>query len=466
MSVAPLSSHDVMIIGGGPGGYVCAVRAAQLGLSVLLVEKRSLGGVCLNHGCIPTKTLLKSAEVLELVRKSDMYGVNVDNISVDLHKMVSRARNVVESLSGGINALLKKNGVNVLFGEAFFVGSSKVQVGDIVYTPRNIVVASGGRPVHLDILDYSNEGVWDCYDALHPDKIPEKMAVIGGGAIGVEFSSFYNALGTNVSILERCSRLIINEDEEISRTLQKCLSTRGIAINTDVTVLGAEYSDKGINLQLSNGEILSELDVVLAAPGIIGNTESLKLDSVGIASTSGGHIVVDEYCRTSVDGVWAIGDVAQTVPWLAHKASHEGVLVAEAISSGGVSGLSPVRTDRVPSCVYSIPQVASLGLTEHRAKELGYKCRKGVVPFSANGKAIAIGETEGFVKTLFDEKSGALLGAHMIGHDVTELINGVAIAHALETTEEDLFSVVFPHPTLSETMHESVLAAFSRSLNF
>ncbi|MGB3554929.1 MAG: dihydrolipoyl dehydrogenase [Jannaschia sp.] len=461
-------SFDMIVIGAGPGGYVAAIRAAQLGLNVACVEREHLGGICLNWGCIPTKAMLRSSEVFHLMHRAKEFGLKCDGIDYDLDAVVKRSRGVAKQLSGGIGHLFKKNKVTTIMGEAKLAGKGKVSVetdkGTEELSAPAIVVATGARARNLPGLEADGKRVWAYKDALQPPHMPKKLLVIGSGAIGIEFASFYNTLGAETTVVEVMDRILPVEDEEISAFAKKAFEKQGMKILQKAIVKGLDRKkDKVIATIESNGKAEThEFDTVISAVGIVGNVEGLGLEEAGV-KVEKSHVVTDEYCRTGVEGVYAIGDIAGA-PWLAHKASHEGVMVAELIA--GRNDVHPVRPESIAGCTYCHPQVASVGMTEARAKEAGHDIKVGHFPFIGNGKAIALGEPEGMVKTIFDKKTGELLGAHMIGAEVTELIQGYVIGRQLETTEEDLAHTVFPHPTLSEMMHESVLDADGRAIHF
>jgi dihydrolipoamide dehydrogenase len=461
-------SFDMIVIGAGPGGYVAAIRAKQLGLSVACIEREHLGGICLNWGCIPTKAMLRSSEVFHLMHRAKEFGLKAEGIGYDLDAVVKRSRGVAKQLSGGIGHLFKKNKVTSIMGEARLAGKGKVAVktdkGEEILEARNIVLATGARARDLPGLEADGDRVWNYKHALEPKRMPKKLLVIGSGAIGIEFASFYNTLGAETTVVEVMDRILPVEDAEISAFAKKQFEKQGMKIMPKAIVKGLDrQKDKVIATIESNGKAETlEVDTVISAVGIVGNVEGLGLEEAGV-KVERSHVVVDGYCRTGVEGIYAIGDIAGA-PWLAHKASHEGVMVAELIA--GKNDVHPVDLDAIPGCTYCNPQVASVGLTEAQAKEKGLEIKVGHFPFIGNGKAIALGEPEGMVKTIFDVKTGELLGAHMIGAEVTELIQGYVVGRQLETTEEDLAHTVFPHPTLSEMMHESVLDADKRAIHF
>ena len=460
-------SFDLIVIGAGPGGYVAAIRGAQLGLSVAIVEREHLGGICLNWGCIPTKALLRSSEVFHLMQRASEFGLKADNIGYDLEAVVKRSRKVAGQLSGGIGHLMKKNKVSVFMGAATLAGKGKVSVkskdGEETLTAKNIVLATGARARNLPGLEADGKRVWMYKDALQPPHMPKKLLVIGSGAIGIEFASFYNTLGADTTVVEVMDRILPVEDEEISKFAKKQFEKQGMKIMQKAVVNQLDRADDKVTAHIETGGKVTkhEFDTVISAVGIVGNVEDLGLEDLGV-KIDRTHVVTDEYCRTGVEGLYAIGDIAGA-PWLAHKASHEGVMVAELIAG---QHAHPVKPESIAGCTYCHPQVASVGYTEAKAKELGFDVKVGRFPFIGNGKAIALGEPEGMIKTVFDAKTGELLGAHMVGAEVTELIQGYVVGRQLETTEEDLMNTVFPHPTLSEMMHESVLNAFDRTIHF
>ncbi|MFN3526765.1 MAG: dihydrolipoyl dehydrogenase [Paracoccus sp. (in: a-proteobacteria)] len=459
-------TFDMVVIGAGPGGYVAAIRAAQLGLKVACIEREHLGGICLNWGCIPTKALLRSAEVYHLMHRAKDFGLKADGISYDLPAVVARSRGVAKQLSGGIGHLFKKNKVTVIMGEARLAGPGKVVVktdkGTEEVSGKSIVLATGARARELPGLEPDGKLVWNYKHALNPPHMPKKLLVIGSGAIGIEFASFFNTLGADTTVVEVMDRVLPVEDAEIAAFAKKQFVKQGMKIMEKATVKKLDRKGDSVTAHIESGGKTEtmEFDTVISAVGIVGNTEGLGLEEAGI-KVDRTHVVTDEFCRTGVEGVYAIGDLAGA-PWLAHKASHEGVMVAELIAGGHPH---PIKPGSIAGCTYCHPQIASVGLTEARAKEQGLDIKVGRFPFIGNGKAIALGEPEGMVKTIFDAKTGELLGAHMVGAEVTELIQGYVIGRQLETTEADLMETVFPHPTLSEMMHESVLDAYGRAIH-
>ncbi|MEY4304425.1 MAG: hypothetical protein RIT52_600 [Pseudomonadota bacterium] len=460
-------NFDVVVIGAGPGGYVAAIRAAQLGQKVAIVERENLGGICLNWGCIPTKALLRSAEVFHLMHRAKEFGLKVEGASYDLDAVVARSRGVAKQLSGGIGHLMKKNKITVFMGAATLPKAGSVSVktdkGVEELTAKAIILATGARARELPGLEADGDLVWTYRHALQPKRMPKRLLVIGSGAIGIEFASFFNTLGADVTVCEVMDRVLPVEDAEISAFAKKAFVKQGMKILEKTTVKKLDRKPGvGVTAHLEDakGTVTAEFDTVISAVGIVGNVEGLGLEALGV-KIDRTHVVTDEFCRTGVPGLYAIGDIAGA-PWLAHKASHEGVMVAELIAGGHPH---PIKPGSIAGCTYCHPQVASVGMTEARAKEAGHEVKVGRFPFIGNGKAIALGESEGFIKTVFDAKTGELLGAHMIGAEVTELIQGYVIGRSLETTEEDLMNTVFPHPTLSEMMHEAVLDAYGRALH-
>ena len=459
-------SFDMIVIGAGPGGYVAAIRGAQLGLKVAIIEREHMGGICLNWGCIPTKALLRSSEVFHLMNHAKDYGLSAENISYDLDAVVKRSRGVAKQLNSGIGHLMKKNKVTTFMGEATIPAKGKVSVktdkGVEDLTSKHIVVATGARARELPGLEADGDLVWTYKHALQPPRMPKKLLVIGSGAIGIEFASFYNTLGADTTVVEVMDRILPVEDAEISAFAKKSFEKQGMTIMEKAMVKQLDRGKGKVTAHIEVGGKVTkhDFDSVISAVGIVGNVEGLGLEALGV-KIDRTHVVTDEYCRTGADGVYAIGDVAGA-PWLAHKASHEGVMIAELIAGGKPH---PVKPESIAGCTYCHPQVASVGLTEEKAKDAGFDVKVGRFPFIGNGKAIALGEAEGMVKTIFDAKTGELLGAHMVGAEVTEMIQGYVVGRQLETTEEDLMQTVFPHPTLSEMMHESVLDAYGRALH-
>jgi dihydrolipoamide dehydrogenase len=463
--------YDLIVIGAGPGGYVAAIRASQLGMKTAIIEREHLGGVCLNWGCIPTKALLRTAEVYTNMKHASAFGLKAEGIGFDLDGVVQRSRKIAKQLAGGVGYLMKKNEIDVVMGEARLAGSNgqgpavsvRTKEGEKTLSARNVIVATGARARTIPKAGLEPDGklIWTAREAMTPDAMPKRLLVIGSGAIGIEFASFYNAMGAETRVVEMVNRILPAEDEEVSAFARKTFEKQGIRIDTEAQVEKLEKGEDSVTarIKLKDGKTEeAEFDRVVLAIGITGNTEGLGLEEAGV-KVERGHVMVDEWLSTGVPGLYAIGDVTGA-PWLAHKASHEGVICVEKIA--GRNDVHPLDVKRIPGCTYCNPQVASVGLTEARAKEAGHEVKTGMFPFQGNGKAIALGEQEGFVKTVFDAKTGELLGAHLIGAEVTELIQGFGIAMTLEATEEDLFHTIFPHPTLSEMMHESALDAFGR----
>ena len=463
------NGFDLVVLGGGPGGYVAAIRAAQLGLKTALVEREHLGGICLNWGCIPTKALLRSSELWHLLHHLDEYGFSATNIGFDAAQLVRRSRAVAEQLSNGVAFLLKKNKVSVFDGHGRLAGKGRLTVereGEPVVElgAPHIVLATGARARALPGLDADGKRVWTYKEAMVPAAIPKSVLVVGSGAIGIEFASFYSDMGADVTVVELLDRILPVEDVEISEFVRNALERQGIKIHTGATLKALDSAADRVTAQVEAGDRSLALSVenVIVAVGIVGNVEDIGLDGTAV-EVRGTHVVVDCWLRTGEPGIYAIGDLVGP-PWLAHKASHEGVVCVEHIA--GVNDVHPLDPSNIPACTYCRPQVASIGLTEEAAKAAGYAVRVGHFPFIGNGKAVALGATEGLVKTVFDGKTGELLGAHMVGAEVTELIQGFAIAKTLETTEAELIRTIFPHPTLSETMHEAVLDAYRRAIHF
>ncbi|WP_339634671.1 dihydrolipoyl dehydrogenase [uncultured Sneathiella sp.] len=463
------TKFDLVVVGSGPGGYVAAIRAAQLGLKTAVVEREHLGGICLNWGCIPTKALLRTADVYTLIKHAETFGIKVEGASVDLKKTVDRSRQVAGQLSGGVKHLLKKHKVTVIDGHGKLKGGGKLEVTKddkvvITVDAKHIILATGARARTLPGLEPDGKLIWTYKEALVPDVMPKKLLVVGSGAIGIEFASFFNALGSEVTVVEVMDRILPVEDAEISSLAEKAFKKQGMTIHKGTTVSELKKSGGKVTATFKDKKDKSSTDTfdrVILAVGIVGNVENIGLEDskVKVEKT---HVVVDEFSRTGEPGVYAIGDLTGP-PWLAHKASHEGVICVEKIA--GEKDVHPLNTSNIPGCTYCNPQVASVGMTEAAAKEKGYDVKVGRFPFIGNGKAIALGEPEGLVKTVFDAKTGELLGAHMIGAEVTELIQGFDIAKTLEATELDLMHTVFPHPTISEAMHESVLDAYGKVIH-
>ena len=470
-----MSSYDLIVLGSGPGGYVAAIRAAQLGLKTAIVERENLGGICLNWGCIPTKALLRSAEIFHYMKHASSYGLKAEAISADIEAVVKRSRGVAKQLNQGVTHLMKKNKITVHMGQGKLLGGGKLSVtGEDGKTDelaaKHIIIATGARAREMPKAKADGKRIWTYRHAMTPPEMPTKLLVIGSGAIGIEFASFYNDMGAKVSVVEMLDRVLPVEDADVSAFMQKALAKQGMDLRVSVNVQKIETSDKGVTVEIKakDGTVTSEeYSHVIVAIGIVPNVENIGLEDAGVEPDKRFHIKVDEMCRTNVEGVWAIGDVTSP-PWLAHKASHEGVLAAEAIAAAlGNTEVHPHPMDvrNIPGCTYCHPQVASVGLTEANAKAAGYTVKVGTFPFIGNGKAIALGESEGLIKTVFDAATGELLGAHMAGAEVTELIQGYVVGKTLETTERELIETVFPHPTLSEMLHESVLAAYGRAVH-
>ena len=462
-------TYDLAILGSGPGGYVAAIRAAQLGLKVAIVERERLGGICLNWGCIPTKALLRSSEIYHYITHADAYGLSVGTPGFDLARVVDRSRKVAGQLNMGVKGLMKKNKIAVVEGVGRLAGKGRLTVVNGDRTTEieagNILLATGARARDLPFAKADGDRIWTYRHAMTPGEMPTRLLVIGSGAIGCEFASFYSDMGAEVTIVEMLDRILPVEDAEVSDFVAKAFAKQNMTI---LTGHGVEKLDVKAGrsvtatLKLPGGTTETrDYSHVIVAIGIVPNTEDIGLEEAGV-KTERGHVLIDGLCRTNVDGIWAIGDITGA-PWLAHKASHEGIIAAEAIAGGHPH---PMDVRNIPGCTYSRPQVASVGLTEAKARDAGYDVKVGRFPFIGNGKAIALGEAEGFVKTVFDAVTGELLGAHMVGAEVTELIEGYTVAKQLETTEADLMEVIFPHPTLSEMMHESVLSAYERAIHF
>jgi dihydrolipoamide dehydrogenase len=462
-------SFDLAVLGAGPGGYVAAIRAAQLGLKTVVIEREHLGGICLNWGCIPTKALLRTAEIYHTLHHLDEFGLTAKDIGYDARKVVERSRKVAKQLSDGVKFLLKKNKVTVIDGAGKLKGQGKIavtkdgkQVADVV--AKHIILATGARARSLPGLEPDGKLVWTYKEAMIPPAIPKSLLVVGSGAIGIEFASFYRTLGAEVTVVEVLDRILPVEDEEVSAFAAKQFTKQGMKLLTSAKVTKLDKGKDSVTATIEQGGKTTTVTVerVISAIGITGNVEDIGLEGSKV-KVEKGHVVVDEWLRTGEPNVYAIGDVVGA-PWLAHKASHEGVICVEKIA--GLEHVQPLNVLNVPGCTYCTPQVASVGLTEAKAKAGGRKVKVGRFPYIGNGKAIALGEPEGFVKTVFDAETGELLGAHMVGAEVTELIQGFTIAKTLETTEAELMETIFPHPTLSEMMHESVLDAYGRAIHF
>jgi dihydrolipoamide dehydrogenase len=465
--------YDVIVLGSGPGGYVAAIRAAQLGLKTAIVERELLGGICLNWGCIPTKALLRSAEIYHYMQHAKDYGLIAKEIEADLEAVVKRSRGVAKQLNAGVTHLMKKNKIAVHMGTGTLTGPTSLTVkgekGEEKLTAKHVIVATGARARDLPFAPADGKRVWTYRHAMTPPEMPTRLLVIGSGAIGIEFASFYSDMGAEVTVVEMLDRVVPVEDADVSAFLEKALTKQGMTIRTGAGVEELKVGPSGVSAKIKgkDGKVeQAEFSHVIVAVGIVPNTENVGLEKVG-AKLDRGFIQIDGYGRTGVKGLWAIGDCVHD-PWLAHKASHEGVTAAEAIAQElGNKDVHPHPLDRnnIPGCTYCRPQIASVGMTEAKAKEAGFTVKAGTFPFIGNGKAIALGEAEGFVKTVFDAKTGELLGAHMVGAEVTEMIQGYVVGKTLETTEAELMNSIFPHPTISESMHESVLAAYGRALH-
>ena len=462
-----MSDYDLIVLGSGPGGYVAAIRAAQLGLKVAIVERENLGGICLNWGCIPTKALLRSAEIYHYMQHAGDYGLTAANISADIDAVVKRSRGVAKQLNQGVTHLMKKNKITVHMGDGKLTAANKLSVTkdgkSEELTGKNIILATGARARDLPFAPADGKRIWTYRHAMVPPEMPKKLLVIGSGAIGIEFASFYNDMGAEVTVVEMLDRIVPVEDADVSTFLEKALTKQGMTIMTGAGVEELKATATGVSAKIKGKDgkvIASEFTHCIVAIGIVPNTENIGLEALGVEMDRG-FLKTDPMCRTNVPGLWAIGDITAP-PWLAHKASHEGVIAAEAIAGGHPHAMDPKN---IPGCTYCHPQVASVGLTEAKAKEAGYDVKVGNFPFLGNGKAIALGEAEGFIKTVFDAKTGELLGAHMVGAEVTELIQGYTIGKTAELVEADFMHTVFPHPTLSEMMHESVLGAYGKMLH-
>jgi len=468
-------SYDLIVLGSGPGGYVAAIRGAQLGLKVAIVERELLGGICLNWGCIPTKALLRSAEIFHYMNHAKDYGLAAEKITADINAVVQRSRGVAKQLNAGVTHLMKKNKIAVHFGTGTLTAPNSLSVTDkdgkaSTLTAKHIIVATGARARDLPFAPADGKRIWTYRHAMTPPEMPGKLLVIGSGAIGIEFASFYRDMGAEVTVVEMMDRVVPVEDADVSAFLEKALVKQGMTILTGAKLEELKATDKGVSAKITAKDgkaVPGDYSHCIVAIGIVPNTENIGLEKLGV-TTDRGHIKTDGLCRTNVPGLWAIGDVTAP-PWLAHKASHEGVIAAEAIAQAlGNKDVHPHAMDarNIPGCTYCHPQVASVGLTEAKARGAGYQVKVGSFPFIGNGKAIALGEAEGFIKTVFDARTGELLGAHMVGAEVTELIQGYTVGKTAELVEQDFMQTVFPHPTLSEMMHESVLSAYGRALHF
>ena len=468
-----MKNFDLVIFGGGPGGYVSAIRAKQLGINVLLVESKDLGGVCLNWGCIPTKALLKVSEFKNSIKKFEEFGISVKGeISFDIKDIVERSRNVSKQLSIGVKHLLKKNNVEVIKGfgsileneENILINILNDQSENIKIETKNLIIATWAQPKLIPGVDVNNQNIWTAKEAMVPKSLPETITIIGSGAIGIEFASFYNDMGSKVTVIEMEDRILPNEDEEVSEMAKSLFIKRGIKFLNNSSLVSVDHFKNNVTSKVKVNEKIIDIesDKLLIAIGIIGNTENMGLEKAEIEMVNG-HIVTNEKMCTNIPNIYAIGDVTNP-PWLAHKASHEGIIAAEIIA--GIKEVHKLDKTSIPACTYSYPQIASIGLNEKQAIKKGLKVKVGSFPFLGNGKSITLGQKDGFIKTLFDEETGELIGAHMIGAEVTELINSFSIAKTLETTEVDIINTIFAHPTLSEAMHESVLSAYNKAIHF
>ena len=459
-----MKTYDMIVIGGGPGGYVSAIRGAQLGLSVALIEKEHLGGICLNWGCIPTKSLLNSAKALTTIQNAKKFGIEIKGLKVDHNVMFQRSRDASAKLVKGISHLIKKNKIDFFSGEAVFSGLGEVTInGDttLILRSKNIVIATGASARTLNGIETDGKRVWNYKDALKGLFVPKKLLIVGSGAIGMEFASFYNSIGSKITVVESMDRILINEDIEISRFANKSFINKGIDIILSSNLETIVKKKNFIEAKISTEEKALKFDAVLVAVGIVGNSSLIGLENVGV-KTNLNHIVVDDYCRTNVDGIYAIGDVA-AAPWLAHKASHEGIMVAELIAG---KDPRPLNKGGIANCTYSYPEIASIGLTEQQALDAKIDINVGNFSLIGNGKAVVLDDTDGFIKTIYNSETGELLGAHLIGPNVTELISSYAIGMGLEITEDDFINTVLPHPTLSEAIHESALDAVGKAIHF
>ena len=466
------NDYDLIVIGGGPGGYVAAIKASQLGMSVALVEDKHLGGICLNWGCIPTKALLRASEIRHMLDNVGEFGFTISNIKMDINNITKRSRKVAAQLSGGISHLLKKNKVHIFEGFGYLdkgtVDSKiiiiKTEKEIIRKKAQNVIIATGARSRNLPFVSSDGINIWDYKTAMTPPKLPSSLIIVGSGAIGMEFASFYNDLGVNVTVVEALPSILPNEDEDISKIVDNNFKKRGVVIKINTTLKSVKILNKSVSAEISvNGKVEKiNAEKLILAIGIVPNTENLGLDNYNV-NFDKGHILTNEWMETDEKGIYAIGDVTAG-PWLAHKASHEGILCVEKIA--GHKDLIPIDKTSIPGCTYCRPQVASIGLTEKNAKFQNLNIKVGKFPFVGNGKAIALGDSEGMIKTIFNKDTGELIGAHMVGPEVTELIQGFSIAKKLETTEQELMHTIFPHPTLSESMHESVLDAYNQAIHY
>ncbi len=468
--MAEQKSFDVVVLGSGPGGYVAAIRAAQLGFKTAIIEREHMGDICLNWGCIPTKALLRSSEIFHLLHRLDEFGFSAKEITFDWGKVIQRSRKVANQLQNGVKGLMKKHKIEVFDGHGKLAGPGRLTVakdGKAVadITAKHIILATGARARELPTVKADGKTVWTYRHAMVPEALPKSVLVIGSGAIGIEFASFYRTMGSAVTVVEVMDRVLPVEDEEISAFARKAFEKQGMKIHTGASVTGVKVDANGatVTVDLGKGKVETiQVEKVISAVGIVGNVEDIGLETVPAIKVEKTHVVADEYLRTGAPGIYAIGDLVGA-PWLAHKAMHEAVICVEKIA--GLPHVHPMKVENIPGCTYCTPQVASIGLTEAAARKAGKKINIGRFPFIGNGKAIALGEPQGLVKTIFDSETGELLGAHMVGAEVTELIQGYGIAKTLETTEAELMNTVFPHPTLSEMMHESVLDAYKRTLH-
>ena len=458
-----MKMYDMIVIGGGPGGYVSAIRGSQLGLSVALIEKEHLGGICLNWGCIPTKSLLNSAKALATIQNGKNFGIEINGLKVNHDVMFQRSRDASAKLVKGISHLIKKNKIDFFSGEAIFSGLGEVTINSdttLTLNSKNIVIATGASARTLNGIETDGKRVWNYKDALKGLFVPKKLLIVGSGAIGMEFASFYNSIGSKITVVESMDRILLNEDIEVSQFAYKSFVGKGINIILNSNLETIVKKKNFIEAKISTEEKILKFDAVLVAVGIVGNSSFIGLENVGI-KTKSNHVVVDDYCRTNVDGIYAIGDVA-AAPWLAHKASHEGVIVAELIAGKDPRPLNKVG---IANCTYSNPEIASIGLTEQQALDAKIEINVGNFPLIGNGKAVVVDDTDGFIKTIYNSETGELLGAHLIGPNVTELISSYAIGMGLEITEEDFINTVLPHPTLSEAIHESALDAVGKAIH-
>lgn len=466
---------DVIVIGAGPGGYVCAIRCAQLGLKTAIVEKEHFGGICANWGCIPTKALLRSAEVYHLAKKAEEFGVSAENVTPNLEKMIERSRNVAKTMQNGVLGLMKKNKIEIILGTANLIDKNTISISDNDKIKnvkgKFIVLATGARARILNGFEPDGDRVWTYREALSPKFKPNSIAIVGSGAIGSEFAYFYNSIGVKTILLEASDRILSAEDEEISKFAQKSFEKDGILVQCGIKLSSLTKTKKSVKMKYEIGGKSEELEVdaIIMAVGVVPNTENLNLNKIGVKLDNKNLVTIDKFCQTSIENIYAIGDIVEG-PWLAHKASHEGVIVAEKIASKlgkyDAKKIHSIIRTNIPGCTYCHPQIASIGLTENKAKEQHKDIKVGKFPLMANGKSVALGDTNGFIKIIFHGKTGEILGCHMIGSEVTEMIQGIGIAKQAELVEEDLMQTIFPHPTISESIHEAVLSAFGKSLHF